>query len=91
MSSSLLVPHSHLASHSSSATDAIRDHGSQFRKGLLLDGTSINQAWDVVCEYEEIVFAYTTPEQKLQIVNEFMDRDNVAAVTWDGVNDAPAL
>jgi sodium/potassium-transporting ATPase subunit alpha len=64
-------------------------------RALLLEGSQLGDLsdaeWDVVCQYEEIVFGRTTPEQKLRIVTELKHRDNVVAVTGDGVNDAPAL
>lgn len=48
--------------------------------GPELPGLNEHQ-WRALASYEEIVFARTTPEQKLRIVREFQ-RDNVGKQFW---------
>ncbi|XP_056398450.1 potassium-transporting ATPase alpha chain 2 isoform X2 [Hyla sarda] len=58
--------------------------------GELKDMTS-EDLDDILTNHSEIVFARTSPQQKLIIVEGCQRQNFVVAVTGDGVNDSPAL
>lgn len=64
-------------------------------RSLVLSGSELetldDSQWDKVVQYDEIVFARTTPDQKLRIVKELQKREMTVGMTGDGVNDAPSL
>lgn len=51
-----------------------------------MNGTQLDSALESIC-----VFARVSPEHKLRIVNAYRKKGKIAAMTGDGVNDAPAL
>ncbi|XP_039729031.1 potassium-transporting ATPase alpha chain 2 [Pteropus medius] len=59
--------------------------------GMELKDMSAEQLDEILTSYTEIVFARTSPQQKLIIVEGCQRQDAVVAVTGDGVNDSPAL
>ena len=58
--------------------------------GESLDALS-NREWDKILNKYEIVFARTSPKQKLEIVARCQAKGHIVGVTGDGVNDSPAL
>ncbi|RLV98152.1 hypothetical protein DV515_00011065 [Chloebia gouldiae] len=59
--------------------------------GMELKDMSSEQLDAILREHSEIVFARTSPQQKLIIVEGCQRQGAVVAVTGDGVNDSPAL
>jgi sodium/potassium-transporting ATPase subunit alpha len=65
-------------------------------KAAVIHGTDLremssDELADIIKTHAEIVFARTSPQQKLMIVEGFQRQGQIVAVTGDGVNDSPAL
>uniref|UniRef100_A0A914XQ54 Sodium/potassium-transporting ATPase subunit alpha n=1 Tax=Plectus sambesii TaxID=2011161 RepID=A0A914XQ54_9BILA len=65
-------------------------------KAAVIHGTELRdmtqeQLKEILDFHTEIVFARTSPQQKLMIVEGFQRQGQIVAVTGDGVNDSPAL
>ncbi|XP_077115951.1 potassium-transporting ATPase alpha chain 2-like [Ranitomeya variabilis] len=68
-----------------------RDACSIVVTGGELNDLSSDELDDILKYHTEIVFARTSPQQKLLIVEGCQRLGNIVAVTGDGVNDSPAL
>jgi calcium-translocating P-type ATPase len=59
--------------------------------GEQLAAMSEDELDDVLQQTEELIFARSSPEEKLRIADALRSHGEVIAMTGDGVNDAPAL
>ncbi len=80
--------------HPATAAAIAREIGILEPGGLMLTGLELQRMQPEVFEeqVEKIrVYARVSPDQKLQIVKALQKKNNFAAMTGDGVNDAPSL
>ncbi len=65
-------------------------------RSVVVPGDELSELTDdglkeILGGFGEIVFARTSPQQKLRIVTNCQELGQIVAVTGDGVNDSPAL
>lgn len=80
--------------HPLTASHIATELGIMPENGRVLTGQELNQMSlpELETAVEEVsVYARVSPEHKLNIVQALQDRGHIAAMTGDGVNDAPAL
>ncbi|NCC70555.1 HAD family hydrolase, partial [bacterium] len=67
----------------------ITHNSNKILEGYELDKLTDKELDDIIKEVS--IFARTSPQHKLRIVNSFQRNGEIVAMTGDGVNDAPAL
>jgi Ca2+-transporting ATPase len=80
--------------HPATAEAVARELGLLHNGGRVLTGAELEEMPDdqLECEVENIsVYARVSPAHKLRVVTAWQARGHIAAMTGDGVNDAPAL
>lgn len=80
--------------HKTTARAIARDLNISSEGDLALTGQKLDALSDdeLMENLEKItVYARVTPENKIRIVNAWQDKNQITAMTGDGVNDAPAL
>ncbi len=80
--------------HGVTAAAIARQIGLSDDDPLVLTGRDLEELSDrqlIERAQDTVVFARVSPEQKLRLVEALQSRGHVAAMTGDGVNDAPAL
>ncbi len=80
--------------HQITAAAIARDLGILNEGDLVINGTQLQEMSEdeLARQVEYIsVYARVSPEDKIRIVKAWQDKDQIVAMTGDGVNDAPAL
>lgn len=86
----VMITGDHIVTASAIAKEiGILENPEEAVEGSALDAYTDEELVDFVAD--KSVYARVTPEHKIRIVKAWQRRDNIVAMTGDGVNDAPAL
>jgi len=81
--------HKLIAQNIGDKLNLLTPHSNRILEGFEIDKLNDKELDEIILEVS--IFARTTPEHKLRIVDSFQRIGQIVAMTGDGVNDAPAL